>query len=162
MKVFQYHLLILYSSLSLITKEMHVVWSIATIWDLELVLLQKSVDLLYKTEVLDFHSKRVISMNMHLVRDRTILSCKLNIRVFYLYSPAICTKDDELFACYGVMGGFMQPQGHVQVLLNMIEFGMDPQQAIDVPRFCISIGEWSKHESKRRDIFSIISIRFGT
>jgi len=36
---------------------------------------------------------------------------------------------------FGVMGGSMQPQGHVQVILNMVEFGMDPQQAIDAARF---------------------------
>ena len=36
---------------------------------------------------------------------------------------------------FGVMGAAMQPQGHVQVLLNMLLFGQDPQQAVDAARF---------------------------
>ena len=38
--------------------------------------------------------------------------------------------------CYGVMGGDMQPQGHAQVLLNMVEFGMNPQEAGEAARVC--------------------------
>ncbi|XP_072167953.1 glutathione hydrolase-like YwrD proenzyme [Diadema setosum] len=48
-------------------------------------------------------------------------------------------EEEKLLACYGVMGGFMQPQGHVQVLLNMAEFGMNPQLALDQPRFCVEV-----------------------
>ena len=49
--------------------------------------------------------------------------------------PAMVFKDGDLFLTFGVMGGFMQPQGQVQVLLNIIDFGMDVQAALDAPRF---------------------------
>jgi gamma-glutamyltranspeptidase/glutathione hydrolase len=44
------------------------------------------------------------------------------------------TKDGKPWMCYGVMGGEMQPQGHVQALVNMIDFGMDAQAAGDAGR----------------------------
>ncbi|XP_063236348.1 glutathione hydrolase-like YwrD proenzyme [Bacillus rossius redtenbacheri] len=49
------------------------------------------------------------------------------------------TSDGALLACYGIMGGFMQPQAQVQVVLGMVDFGLDPQQALDTPRFKINV-----------------------
>ncbi|THV07664.1 gamma-glutamyltranspeptidase [Dendrothele bispora CBS 962.96] len=60
-------------------------------------------------------------------------------RPYHTIIPAMATRGDELFMCYGVMGGFMQPQGHLQVLLNMLR-GFTPQASLDAPRFCISAG----------------------
>jgi gamma-glutamyltranspeptidase/glutathione hydrolase len=58
-----------------------------------------------------------------------------NKRPLHTIIPAFITRDGEPWLSFGVMGGSMQPQGHVQVMLNMVEFGMDVQQAIDAARF---------------------------
>jgi gamma-glutamyltranspeptidase / glutathione hydrolase len=49
--------------------------------------------------------------------------------------------DEVLYASYGVMGGFMQPQGHVQVLSALVDDGLDPQSALDLPRVRIDVEE---------------------
>lgn len=54
---------------------------------------------------------------------------------FHTIIPAFVLKDNQPFLSFGVMGGAMQPQGHVQILCNMIDFGMNVQEAGDAARF---------------------------
>jgi gamma-glutamyltranspeptidase/glutathione hydrolase len=56
-------------------------------------------------------------------------------RPFHTIIPAMVTREGRPVFTFGVMGGAMQPQGHVQVLLNIIDFGMGIQEAGDAPRF---------------------------
>ena len=56
-------------------------------------------------------------------------------RPLHTIIPAFVTRDGAPWLSYGVMGGPMQPQGHVQVLLNLLHFDMDVQEAIEAPRF---------------------------
>ena len=62
-----------------------------------------------------------------------------NKRPYHTIIPSMITDPNgELFACYGVMGGWMQPQGHLQVAVGLLDDRLDPQAALDEPRFCIS------------------------
>ena len=76
-------------------------------------------------------------------------------RPFHTLVPAMVMKDGRPWLSFGVMGGDMQPQGHVQVLLNLIEFGMNVQEAGEAPRF--------RHSSNGLALESAISpeARFG-
>ncbi|WP_368562887.1 gamma-glutamyltransferase [Pseudoxanthomonas sp. UTMC 1351] len=55
-------------------------------------------------------------------------------RPFQTIIPAFITKDGKPFVSFGLMGGAMQPQGHVQIVMNLVDFGMNLQEAGDAPR----------------------------
>ncbi len=56
-------------------------------------------------------------------------------RPFHTLVPAVARLGEDDWAAFGVMGGYMQPQGHVQVISNLVDYGMTPQQALDAPRW---------------------------
>src|SRR6185369_7609920 len=56
-------------------------------------------------------------------------------RPFHTIIPAFIMKDGAPFMSFGVMGGAMQPQGHVQIVVNLIDFGLSLQEAGDAPRW---------------------------
>ena len=60
-------------------------------------------------------------------------------RPYHTIIPAIATKNNDLWLSFGVMGGFQQPQGHLQVVMNMVDFGLNPQQSLDASRFRIDL-----------------------
>jgi gamma-glutamyltranspeptidase/glutathione hydrolase len=61
-------------------------------------------------------------------------------RPFHTIIPAMLGRDGRFLASLGVVGGYMQPQGQLQILRNLFQRGMDPQQAIDAPRLRVTNG----------------------
>ena len=60
-------------------------------------------------------------------------------RPYQTIIPAMATRHGEMWLSFGVMGGFQQPQGHLQVISNMVDFGLGPQEALDALRFNVDL-----------------------
>lgn len=61
-------------------------------------------------------------------------------RPYHTIIPGLATRGGDLWATFGVMGGFMQPQGHFQVMNAMLDDDLNPQETLDRPRWCLLAG----------------------
>ena len=62
-------------------------------------------------------------------------------RPYHTIIPGMATRGDQMWLSFGVMGGFQQPQGQLQVMANMVDFDLEPQEAMDALRFSALIGD---------------------
>ena len=62
-------------------------------------------------------------------------------RTYHTIIPGFLTKGSTPVGPFGVMGGYMQPQGHTQVIMNTVDFGLNPQSALDAPRWMWTSGK---------------------
>jgi gamma-glutamyltranspeptidase/glutathione hydrolase len=74
-------------------------------------------------------------------------------RPFHTIIPSFITKDGKPWISFGVMGGGMQPQGHAQIVMNLIDFGMDLQEGGDAPRI--------QHEGDTEPEGQVVEMRDG-